>query len=72
MQVRGRKILDYNTAIDISGVDEIIITQDDGAELVFSLYRIRQGGRFEVRANDGTLVVHPRASNVIECESKRH
>ncbi len=71
MKVVGRKLLDREVSIDLRDVDDIVITEANGREIVLSLYRIRVEGKIEMRANDGVLIVYPRAANVVELKSER-
>lgn len=70
LEIFGRKSLDNRRQrIDVD-FDELIFVAD-GREIVVSLYRARIDGRVEIRANDGVLIVCPRAANVVEVESRR-
>lgn len=63
MKIFGRKLLDYNTPIEVD-FDELVF-QKDGKETVVSLRSFPVEGDIGVRSNSGAISVHPRAANYI-------
>lgn len=71
MKIYGRTLLDSNREpVPLDNIDDIVFNVN-GMEIVVSLYRARIDGRIEVRANDGLIIVSPRAANVVEIETRR-
>ncbi len=70
MKIFGRKLLENRSQEHEVDFDDLVFVID-GREIVVSIYRAKVDGRIEVRANDGVLVALPRASNVMEFESRR-
>ena len=61
MKVFGRKLLDYNTPIEVD-FDELVF-QKDGKDIVVSLRSFLVEGELKVRSTTGPLMVHPQDSN---------
>ncbi len=70
MEIYGRNLIDGERR-RIAVVFNELVFLVDGREIVVSIYRAETDGRVEIRANDGVLVVLPRAANVIEVETRR-
>jgi hypothetical protein len=70
MKVYGRKLLDRRREQYEIEFDEIVFVADN-REIIVSIYHAKTGARLEIRANDGILVVLPRAANMAEIESRR-
>lgn len=68
MKVFGRSILERDKEVDLSHLDEIVFVDEKGRVLTVSLYRARQDNMLEVRSEQGTINVLPRAANVVSVE----
>ncbi len=70
MKVFGRKTLDRARTPIALDFDELIFEISEDVEIVVSLYRARTDGRVEVRTNGRTIAIMPRASNLVEVETR--
>ncbi len=73
MKVTGRTILDYETEIDLSHVDQVVFHLSKHHQIVVSLYSARTPGRegVEITSDYRRIIVRPCAANSIEVDVER-
>jgi len=70
MKIFGRKIVDLKRTPINAPFDELVFEIGEDNEVVISLHRARVDGRIEIRTNGRTITVMPRASNLVEIETR--